>query len=72
MGRPMTRADLADRLAELVDDDDVLQASVRFLESQRSGGSAGSRLVWHLDLAGRVRAVKIHAGIYRKRSNIPR
>lgn len=61
----MIRSEIARRLADLVDDDEALASAVAFLESchaRRSG--SGSRMVWHLDRAGRVRAVEINAGIY--------
>jgi len=56
---------LALRLADLVADDEVLRSTVEFLESRRaSPGGSGGRVVWHLDRAGRIRAVEITAGIY--------
>jgi hypothetical protein len=62
---------LAQRLAELVHDEAALRAAIAFLEQQqrpREPRRGGSRMLWHLDPAGRVRAIEINVGVYQASS----
>jgi hypothetical protein len=60
---------LAARLAELVHDEAALRAALGFLEEQqRRPDGRGSRMIWHLDRAGHVRAVEITASVYQATS----